>query len=219
MIRQIAKVKKLMIIYIDEVGRWPLAGPVYVWLILIKGKVSFKGYKDSKKCTQKLREALYQRIIKEKNVHRTTAKCEHGFIDKYWISKAIHTAITKGLEDLLSKQIKEEIIGLKHIIKHIGSENIILVLDGNHDFKLRKTLGIEVATIIHGDDLIPQISMASIIAKVERDTEMIAYHKKYPKYGFNQHKWYGTLLHRTAIQQYGPCRIHRKSYLTKLKKI
>ena len=92
-------------------------------------------------------------------------------------------------------------------------------MDGNHDFKLRKTLGIEVQTIVHGDDLVPQISMASIIAKVERDAEMVAYHTKYPKYQFDKHKGYGTLVHRTAIQQYGPCRIHRKRYLTKLKKI
>ncbi|MEI8008157.1 MAG: hypothetical protein WCI00_01580 [bacterium] len=61
-------------------------------------------------------------------------------------------------------------------------------MDGNHDFKLRKTLGIEVKTIVHGDDLVPQISMASIVAKVERDAEMVAYHKKYPKYHFAAHK-------------------------------
>lgn len=209
----------MMKIYIDEVGRWPLAGPVYVWLILLKGKISLKGYKDSKKCSPKLRGILYQRIIKEKNVCRTTAKCNHSFIDKQGISKAIHISIINGLEDLLSKQMKKNIIGLKNIIKDIGPENITLILDGNHDFKLRKTLGIAVETIIHGDDLIPQISMASIIAKVQRDAEMVDYHKKYPKYKFDQHKWYGTLLHRTALQQYGPCRIHRKTYLTKLKKI
>lgn len=216
---QISELKEVMTIYIDEVGRWPLAGPVYVWLILLKGKISLKGYKDSKKCTPKLRESLCQKIIKEKNVQRATAKCSHSFIDKQGISKAIHTSIIKGLEELLSKHIKKNIIGLKNIIKHIGPENIILVLDGNHDFKLRKTLGITVETIIHGDDIVPQISMASIIAKVERDTEMVGYHKKYPQYKFDQHKWYGTLLHRTALQEYGPCKIHRKSYLTKLKKI
>ena len=63
-----------------------------------------------------------------------------------------------------------------------------MVLDGNYDFKLRKTLGIEVKTIVHVDDLVPQISMASIIAKDERDTEMVAYQKKYPKYHFAAHK-------------------------------
>ena len=211
--------KDKLTIYIDEVGRWPLAGPVYVWLILLKRKVSFTGYKDSKKCTPKLRELLYKKIVNEKDVQQTTAKCEHGYIDKQWISTAIHTAIVKGLEKLLSLHTKKKSTGIKNIIKALGSENIILVLDGNYDFKLRKTLGVEVKTIVHGDDLVPQISMASIIAKVERDAEMIAYHKKYPKYHFDAHKWYGTLFHRTAIQQYGPCKIHRKSYLTKLKKV
>lgn len=62
------------------------------------------------------------------------------------------------------------------------------MLDGKYDFRLRKTLGVEVETIIHGDDIVPQISMASIIAKVERDAEMVAYHKKYPRYHFDQHK-------------------------------
>lgn len=206
------------VIYIDEVGRWPLAGPVYVWLVLLKAKISFKGYKDSKKCSAKLRETLYAKIAKEKNVQRVTAKCSHSFIDQQWISLAIHTAICKGLEELLSKQIKKKIVGLKNIIKYIGPKNIKLVLDGNHDFKLKKTLGIEVETIIHGDDLVPQISMASILAKVERDVEMVKYHKKYPKYEFDQHKWYGTLVHRMAIQKHGPCSIHRRSYLTKLLK-
>lgn len=208
-----------MTIYIDEVGRWPLAGPVYVWLILLKGKISFKGYKDSKKCTPKLREILYQKITQEKNVARATTKCSNIFIDNQWISMAIHTAICKGVEKLLLQQISKKIKGINNIIKYIGSKNISIVLDGNFDFKLRKTLGIEVKTIIHGDDLIPQISMASIIAKVERDAEMVKYHRKYPEYQFDKHKWYGTLIHRTAIQEYGPCSIHRKSYLTKLKKI
>lgn len=202
--------------YIDEVGRWPLAGPVYVWIILLTGKISFKGYKDSKKCSPKLRDELYQKITTEKNVQRATAKCEHSFIDKQWISLAIHTAICNGMEEVLSKQIKKKSKWLHSLIKTIGPENIKIVLDGNHDFRLRKNLGIDVETIIHGDDLIPQISMASIVAKVERDAEMVKYHKKYPKYGFDKHKWYGTLLHRTAIQQHGSCKIHRKSYLTKL---
>ena len=206
-------------IYIDEVGRWPLAWPVYVWLILLKAKTSFKGYKDSKKCSPKLREQLYQKIINNKNVVWTTAKCSHSFIDKQWISLAIHTAICKGVEKLLSQQIKKNIVGLKNSIKHIGPKNITLVLDGNYDFKLRKTLGIEVKTVVHGDDLVPQISMASIIAKVERDAEMVKYNTKYPEYQFDKHKWYGTLTHRMAIQKNGPCAIHRKSYLTKLKKI
>lgn len=84
--------------------------------------------------------------------------------------------------------VHQEIIGLKNIIKHLGKKNIKLVLDGKYDFKLRSVLGVEVETIIQGDQKIPQIGLASIIAKVQRDAEMMKYHKKYPKYAFDQHK-------------------------------
>lgn len=89
------------------------------------------------------------------------------------------------------------------------------MLDGKYDFKLRAMLGVEVETVVDGDAKIPQIGMASILAKVERDREMMMYHKKYPKYRFDQHKGYGTQLHRDRLAKYGPCKIHRKSYLEK----
>lgn len=206
----------MMTIYIDEVGRWPLAGPVYVWLVLIKNNVSLEIYKDSKKCSPTTREILYQKIINENYIHRATAKCEHDFIDTYWINKAIYTSICLGLEKLLVQQINKKIKGLKDIIKYIGKDNIKLIIDGNYDFNLKKILDIEVETIIHGDDLIKEISVASILAKVQRDREMIAYHQKYPQYAFNKNKGYGTLIHRQALKDYGPCNIHRKTYITKL---
>ena len=205
----------VMIIYIDEAGRWPLAGPVYVWLVTLQGRVPLKGYKDSKKCTPKLREKLYAKAMKQKKIHRAAAKCDHSFIDKQWISTAIHTAICNGLEKLLMQFVHQEIIGLKNIIKHLGKKNIKLVLDGKYDFKLRSVLGVEVETIIQGDQKIPQIGLASIIAKVQRDAEMMKYHKKYPKYAFDQHKWYGTKLHCDRLAKHGPCKIHRKTFLQK----
>ena len=202
-------------VYIDEVGRWPLAGPVYVWLVAQKKRIVLKGYKDSKKCTPELREKLYQKMINHKNIYRTTAKCDHDFIDKQGISCAIYTSIYKGLEELLMKFVDQEITGLKNIVKHIGKKNIKIMLDGKYDFKLRAMLGVEVITVIDGDAKVPQIGMASILAKVQRDAEMVKYHKKYSRYRFDQHKWYGTQLHRDRLAKYGPCRIHRKSYLTK----
>lgn len=213
---QILDVKKKITIYIDEVGRWPLAGPVYVWLVMTTENASLLGYRDSKKCTPKLREILYQKISTDKNIQRATAKCSHSFIDTKWISTAIHIAIIMGLEKLLLKHTKKGSVGIKDMIKHIGPKNIQLVLDGNHDFKIRNTLWIAVETIIKGDDKIPQIAMASIVAKVERDAEMVKYHKKYPAYLFDQHKWYGTLCHRQAIIKHGPCKIHRKTFLTRI---
>lgn len=104
------------------------------------------------------------------------------------MSVAIQTAIVKGLEKLLSQEVPKDIVGIKNMIKYLGHQNIKLVLDGKFDFRLRKKLAIVVETIVHGDDLVPQISMASILAKVERDEEMVNYHKKYPQYGFDQHK-------------------------------
>jgi len=202
-------------IYIDEVGRWPLAWPVTVWLVTLQGRVWLKDYKDSKKCTPELREKLYAQAMKQKNIYRATARCDHDFIDKQWISTAIHTAICNGLEELLMKLVDKNIKGLKNIIKYFGKKNIKIVLDGKYDFKLRSVLGVEVETIVKGDDKVPQIGLASIIAKVQRDAEMVNYHKKYPKYGFDQHKWYGTKLHRDALAQHGPCKIHRKSFLIK----
>lgn len=206
---------KKITIYIDEAGRWPLAWPVYVWLVMLEGRVSLKGYRDSKKCTPALREKLYNQSTKHKHIHRATAKSQHDFIDTRWISLAIHTAICDGLEQLLMKFADKKVKGLKGIVKHIGPQNIKLVLDGKYDFKLRSVLGVEVETIVKGDDKVPQIGMASILAKVERDAEMMKYHKKYPRYLFDKHKGYGTQLHRDALMKHGPCKIHRKSFLTK----
>lgn len=175
-----------------------------------------KGFKDSKKCSEKLRNVLYKRIIEHKSVCRATAKCDHEFIDGKGISCAIHTSIYNGLEELLKRFISEEVEGLDNLIKKIGKENITIMLDGKYDFKLRAMLGVEVKTIVDGDAKIPQIGMASILAKVERDREMLQYHKKYPKYKFDQHKGYGTQLHRDLLAKHGPCKIHRKTFLTKL---
>ena len=93
---------------------------------------------------------------------------------------------------------------------------IELVIDGNHDFHLRKDLWIEVQTIIDGDQHVKEISMASIVAKVSRDHYMMKMHKKYPKYGFDKHKWYGTKLHYKMIEEWGVSIIHRKLFLKEL---
>ena len=88
-----------------------------------------------------------------------------------------------------------------------------LVIDGKHDFLLGKDLDVETETIVHGDALNAYISMASIVAKVERDRVMVKMAKKHPAYGFERHKGYGTELHRDMIKKYGPCKIHRHTFL------
>ncbi len=207
---------KAYTIYIDEVGRWPLAWPMYVGLVMLQGRVSLQWYKDSKKCSPALREQLYHKMLQEKHLSRVTAKCTAAYIDKSGISKSLQTAICTWLEKLFNQSLTLPTTRLHNIIKQLSPKNITLVIDGNYDFGLQKKLGVNVQTIIHGDDLVPQISMASILAKVERDTEMVRYHQKYPKYGFDKHKWYGTLQHRKALKKYGPCKIHRLSFLAKI---
>ncbi|HCB51231.1 TPA: hypothetical protein DEP21_01425 [Patescibacteria group bacterium] len=91
-----------------------------------------------------------------------------------------------------------------------------LIIDGNRDFGLRKELECTITTIIDGDDLIPEISLASIAAKVTRDHIMGELHQQYPHYNFIQHKGYGTLEHRNLISLHGPSPLHRKSFLKEL---
>ena len=201
-------------IYIDEAGRWPLAWPVYVGLIKAQSKHIFSWYKDSKKCTVHVREKLYQKIKKEAHWWEYTAKSSAKYIDRYGISKAIQRAIEKWLQKIFSDAVWNK-MSLRKYIDHIHAKNIHLIIDGNYDFGLRKKRGVSVQTIVHGDDLVPQISMASILAKVERDREMIQYDKKYPAYGFAIHKGYGTLRHRQTISMYGYCPLHRQTFVIK----
>ena len=91
-----------------------------------------------------------------------------------------------------------------------------MLIDGNRDFGLSKEVDCKVTTIIDGDDLIAEISLASIVAKVTRDHEMIKLHEQYPQYNFAKHKGYGTLEHRNLIALHGPSAIHRKSFLKEL---
>ena len=98
-----------------------------------------------------------------------------------------------------------------------NNEKIELIIDWNNKFWLDKDLGIEVETVVKWDSKIKEISMASILAKVSRDRIMEnEMDKKYPKYNFKKHKWYGTKEHRDAILKYGPCKVHRKLFLRKI---
>lgn len=106
----------------------------------------------------------------------------------------------------------EAMAQIADIFRWLGLE-LELSIDGNRTFGVDQTLKCPVITIIHGDALIPEISMASIIAKVLRDHVMIELGKDYPQYNFAQHKWYGTQEHRDLIAQHGPSDIHRKLFL------
>jgi len=194
-----------MKVYIDEAGRWPLAGPLYVWLLIPLKRFSTKSFKDSKKLSEKQREECFKQIKKLQSDWKiifTTWTVSNKYIDKYWITKSINYAI----KSWLSKTIKQwNNVTLKQ-----------LVIDGNTDFWLSKDLNIPVKTIIKWDDKVPYISMASIVAKVSRDRLMKKLDKKYPQYWFAIHKWYWTKLHYKNIKKHWISDIHRKLFLKKL---
>lgn len=191
------------LIGIDEVGRGPLAGPVAVGAFLIsvskikslQDKGFFKGIKDSKKLNEKKREEWLGKMqeFKEKgDLDYHISFVSNKVIDKKGISHCLRLAIRESLKKLKANPLKSKVL-----------------LDGGlkapNEFIYQKT-------IIKGDEKEPIISLASIAAKVARDRKMIAYSKKFPQYGFEIHKGYGTLHHRKKIKKYGFCEIHRKSF-------
>ena len=191
------------IVGIDEVGRGPLAGPVAVCALAINSaiynsrlKKEFKGIRDSKKLSEKRREEWFGKIkIAEKR----------GDI-KFIVSMTAPTIIDKkGIVFSIQKSLNKSLSNLK-----IKPEHSQIFLDGGlkapKEYKNQKT-------IIHGDDLVQIISIASVVAKVTRDRLMVRYSKKFSQYGFERHKGYGTKAHYLAIKKYGTTKIHRRSFL------
>jgi len=194
-----------MHIYIDEAGRWPLAWPVYVWIVVCekrseKSKI-FQSYKDSKKLSHKQRELLFSELDST-NILRSYGKSSAAYIDRYGIVAAIRQAIIKSIKKLIPDYKQQ-----------ITQWNITLHIDGNTDFGLQKSFpNIHIHTYIKWDDRIHPISAASIVAKVLRDRNMVSRDRKYPVYWFAKHKWYGTQFHRDMIKKYWLSDMHRKSF-------
>jgi ribonuclease HII len=180
---------------IDEVGRGALAGPVVAACVVINKDFKIKNSKlklvnDSKKIAPKLREYLYDVIISEiPNIGIGIASCTE--VDRYNVLQAT-------------------LIAMERAVKAIDMTPSHLVIDGRN---ILKNLKVSQQAVIKGDSKIFVIAAASIIAKVERDRIMVKYHKKYPVYGFSQHVGYGTKKHLVNLRKYGPCKIHRYSYL------
>ena len=192
-----------MQIYIDEAGRGPLAGPLAIGLVtILHAQTRDPLITDSKKLSHKQRDIAYdiiQHYIRQWDVQAAVIFISPQDIDNRGMTKALREGIIQGIQKLswsFKKSIKAK-----------------LIIDGHTDFGLRKATWCEVETIIHGDALVPEIGMASILAKVERDRLMEILDKQYPEYQFAQHKWYGTQLHRDLIAQHWPCEIHRKLFL------
>lgn len=179
---------------VDEAGRGPLAGPVCAAAVILPPDLIIEGVNDSKKLTSKKREKLYDEIC-EKSADYSIAYATVEEIDNINILNATHLAMERA------------VIGLKN------SPDIVLV-DGNSLPKWKYSS----EAIIKGDSLSHSIACASILAKVTRDRLMIEESNKYSQYFFEKHKGYGTKLHIDMIRKYGPCEIHRKSFLRKILK-
>ncbi len=189
------------IIGVDEAGRGPLAGPVAVGLVMVPEGFDvareFPGVKDSKKMTEKKREEVFGML--EARVAAGDARFAVELesaeaIDKDGIAEAVRRALARGVDQLAAN--------VRFTKPHI-------LLDGS----LRAPEEYEQETIIHGDALVPIISLASVAAKVTRDRLMAALAREYPQYGFEAHKGYGTKAHMEAIQKHGLCAPHRRSFV------
>ena len=175
---------------IDEAGRGPLAGPVVVAGVIMPKDSMIEGVNDSKKVSEKKREKLYD-VILEEAISYSVAIIGQDVIDEINILNATKDGVTKVVEGL--------------DVKH----NLILVDALTHI----NTKGIPYDSIIKGDAKCYNISCASIIAKVTRDRIMREWDEIYPQYGFINHKGYGTAKHIQALKEYGPCPIHRKTFI------
>jgi ribonuclease HII len=191
----------MYLIGIDEAGRGPWAGPVFASVVILNPEDEIKllelGIKDSKKLTPYKREKLF-RVIKELSVFFNVLSSPVAAIDEYGVYKA-----TKSLIQEIVGSIPHELLyGQKIFIDGVFKDFQFPNADSNFTYEC----------VIDGDESIPVISAASILAKVIRDQFMYELDKEYPEYAFAKHKGYGTKLHRDLLLKYGPCKEHRKSF-------
>ena len=180
---------------IDEAGRGPLAGPVAAACVILSADGPFvKGADDSKKLSEKRREALYDEI-KDRCISYGVCMIGNNRIDEINILQATYEAMRGALQIAISAAGKR-------------IPKVILV-----DHVRIPAVEIPQLSITHGDAQSISIASASILAKVERDRLMKQYDERYPQYGFAKHKGYGTKMHCEAIAEYGPCEIHRRTFL------
>lgn len=179
---------------VDEAGRGPLAGPVCAAAVILNPDDIIEGVNDSKKLSEKKRELLFD-VIKQRAVSYNIAWATVEEIEEMNILNATMLAMKRAVEGL-----------------EIPADYAII--DGNKNPELT----ILANSIVKGDAKSMSIAAASILAKVSRDRLLLEYAKEYPEYKFEKHKGYGTKLHREALLKYGPCPIHRMSFLTKILK-
>lgn len=182
---------QVIICGVDEAGRGPLAGPVAAGAVILPREAEIFYLNDSKKLTEKRRDELYDRI-KDCAIAWNVAIADHETIDRVNILQADYQAMRDAVNGL---SVKPQVL----------FNDAVIIPD----------LGIEQVKLIHGDAISVSIAAASIMAKVTRDRLMYHYDALYPEYGFARNKGYGTAEHIAAIKKYGPCPIHRITFIRK----
>ena len=177
---------------VDEAGRGPLAGSVVAAAVILDPNKPIDGLKDSKKLSAKVRDELFDIIIRDSKAW-CIAEVSAAEIDSINILQATMLAMKRAIE------------GLEKTLGRLPDKALI---DGNRCPKVN----IEMEAIIKGDSKVQAISAASILAKVTRDRDMQVLHEAYPIYGFNQHMGYPTPMHVKALKEFGPCPAHRKTF-------
>ena len=173
---------------VDEAGAGPLCGDVLAAAVILYPEKPIPGLTDSKKLSEKKREYLFD-VIREQALGFAIARATVEEIDRINILKARMLAMTRAVEGL-NGQCKYALI------------------DGNRLPELQ----IPATAVVKGDALVSSIAAASVLAKVQRDREMLELDARYPGYGFARHKGYGTKAHLEALRTLGPCPVHRRSY-------
>lgn len=174
---------------VDEAGRGPLAGPVYAAAVILPRDLEIPGLTDSKKLSDKKRRELFP-IIKEQAVAFGIGVASEKEIDEINILQATFLAMKRALEKL---SVRPD----------------LALIDGNRE----TDFGVPAKTVVKGDSLSASIAAASILAKVSRDDYMMELAQKYPQYGFDIHKGYGTKAHYQTLREFGPSEVHRMTFL------
>ena len=179
----------------DEAGAGPLAGPVYAAAVVLPYGLEIPGLNDSKKLTEKKREALFP-VIQAQALAWSVASVSAEEIDA---------------TDILSARMK----AMQLAIDGLSLPAEFALIDGNRDKGRSAAIRTEHRCVVKGDALSASIAAASILAKVSRDRYMVEVAERYPQYAFEQHKGYGTKLHYERLELYGPSPIHRLTFLKK----
>lgn len=178
---------------VDEAGRGPLAGDVYAAAVILPPGLELAGVNDSKKLSEKRREALY------------------GVITEQAAAWCVASASVEEIERL--NILQASLLAMRRAVEGLGVRADFALVDGNRDPHFE---GVPCKTIVGGDGKSASVAAASILAKVTRDRYMEQLAARHPQYGFERHKGYGTKAHREALLKYGPCPAHRKLFLRRL---